>query len=664
MKYTYEDRRAFFYMDRLLDVLMEDEDDISSLMYWAKRNKFYTSFNEKSDGALKQTAYKSFRKKLKQMAIVPAETEENPFYRNLMFLKNFLNLSSEEIAVLEGAFLWKNNKFLKEFTNQRFCCSNLVFDYCAALANTTESTMRMLLQAQNSLCRYSFLIKNSFRFDREYRIGNNICSFLETVFENEEKRKSWLTGSPLCGRLRSKDFEYIPETDFAVNLLKNNQGQKGFNILLYGVAGTGKTSFAQMLAKETGKKLYVVGESNEGESTDNYRLRSLYLKNDFLKNDLQTCLLFDEAEDLFSSSQTKCDKVEINRLLENNEVPVIWTTNRIERMDPAFIRRFSLAIYFKKPPVEVQRKIWQKHLKENSLPHSYRQTMALAKEFSVPPSMISGAAKAAHMVSGDLDTVRNHIEIMQQALNHGFKRKKKEATKEVENEKFNPLLINADIDLAALSEQLKNLGRLNFSLCLYGAPGTGKSAYGRYLAEELKLKVLHKRASDLLGAYVGETEHNIARAFAEAKENKALLIFDEADSFLQDRKYAHRSWEVSSVNEMLTWMESHPYPFICTTNLMDRLDPASLRRFSFKVKYDFLTNEQVREAFKHFFGIAISTTDVSGLDKLTPGDFALVKNKAEILGTSTQFEAVKEMLETEQKLKHNAYGSGIGFRVN
>ena len=143
-----------------------------------------------------------------------------------------------------------------------------------------------------------------------------------------------------------------------------------------------------------------------------------------------------------------------------------------------------------------------------------------------------------------------------------------------------------------------------------------------------------------------------------------MLIFDEADSFLRDRSMALRSWEISSVNEMLTWMESHPYPFICTTNLMDTLDPASLRRFSFKVKYDFLTSEQVQEAFSYFFGMNVTLKQVVGLDKLAPGDFALVKNKAEILGKTSQFEAVREMLETEQKLKHNAYGSGIGFRVN
>ena len=114
---------------------------------------------------------------------------------------------------------------------------------------------------------------------------------------------------------------------------------------------------------------------------------------------------------------------------------------------------------------------------------------------------------------------------------------------------------------------------------------------------------------------------------------------------------------------MLTWMESHPYPFICTTNLMDTLDPASLRRFSFKIKYDFLTPQQVACAFMFFFHVMIDEKDVIGLDKLTPGDFALVKNKAEILGHAHDFYALKEMLETEQTLKQNRSGGRIGFTM-
>jgi transitional endoplasmic reticulum ATPase len=57
-----------------------------------------------------------------------------------------------------------------------------------------------------------------------------------------------------------------------------------------------------------------------------------------------------------------------------------------------------------------------------------------------------------------------------------------------------------------------------------------------------------------------------------------MLIFDEADSLLFDRREAVRSWEVSQVNEMLTWMEQHPLPFCCTTKMMEKFDSASLRR--------------------------------------------------------------------------------------
>ena len=57
---------------------------------------------------------------------------------------------------------------------------------------------------------------------------------------------------------------------------------------------------------------------------------------------------------------------------------------------------------------------------------------------------------------------------------------------------------------------------------------------------------------------------------------------------------------------MLTWMESHPLPFCCTTNLMDRLDPASLRRFTFNVKFDYLDPSGIALACARFFGATFS----------------------------------------------------------
>ena len=96
----------------------------------------------------------------------------------------------------------------------------------------------------------------------------------------------------------------------------------------------------------------------------------------------------------------------------------------------------------------------------------------------------------------------------------------------------------------------------NWSLCLHGAPGTGKSLFARHLADRLGLPVMQKRASDLLSMWVGESEKEIANAFAAARTQGAMLAIDEADSLLADRRGAVRSWEVTQVNEMLTWMET------------------------------------------------------------------------------------------------------------
>ena len=193
-----------------------------------------------------------------------------------------------------------------------------------------------------------------------------------------------------------------------------------------------------------------------------------------------------------------------------------------------------------------------------------------------------------------------------------------------------------------------------FSLCLQGPPGTGKSAFARYLAERLGLEVLQKRTSDLLSPWVGETEQQIAAAFAEARDAQAFLIFDEADSLLGDRRNAHRSWEVSQVNEMLTWMESHPLPFACTTNFGEHLDPATLRRFVFKVRLDYLTPTQIEEAFQAYFFLPAPAG-------LTPGDFAVVHRKAWFLGKHGEPEALSDMLCAECDAKPDRRRP-IGFR--
>ena len=152
----------------------------------------------------------------------------------------------------------------------------------------------------------------------------------------------------------------------------------------------------------------------------------------------------------------------------------------------------------------------------------------------------------------------------------------------------------------------------------------------------------------------------LATWVADARDAGAFLVFDEADSMLADRRFARRSWEVSQVNEMLTWMESHPLPFACTTNFGEHLDPATLRRFVFKIRLGYLAPAQAEAAFRGYFALT-PPAELSALTALTLGDFAVVRRKAEILDRMHEPEALTTMLRDECEAKPSR-PRAIGFR--
>jgi SpoVK/Ycf46/Vps4 family AAA+-type ATPase len=161
-----------------------------------------------------------------------------------------------------------------------------------------------------------------------------------------------------------------------------------------------------------------------------------------------------------------------------------------------------------------------------------------------------------------------------------------------------------------------------------------------------------------MSKYVGETEQNMAAMFREAEGENAVLLLDEADSFLQDRRAAQRGYEVSEVNEMLQGMERFRGIFICTTNLMERIDQAALRRFTFKIEFQPLTRAQRLALFvaEACGGDALGVGKVleqrlAKLDQICIGDFAAVKRQAAILDLAMAPSEFLEQLEAEHRIK-------------
>jgi SpoVK/Ycf46/Vps4 family AAA+-type ATPase len=208
--------------------------------------------------------------------------------------------------------------------------------------------------------------------------------------------------------------------------------------------------------------------------------------------------------------------------------------------------------------------------------------------------------------------------------------------------------------IAALSE------RPTGSLCFWGIPGAGKTQLAEHIAVELDLPILMRSASELLSMWLGETEQQISKMFAEAQNEGALLFLDEADSFLRDRTLARAHWEVTQVNELLQRMERFEGIFIAATNLMDSIDAAAMRRFTWKLEFKALRHEQAWSMFCTESGFDPNTEPeraeefrqaLDAIDDLAPGDFATVKRQAQVLGEKLSPEAWIEQLAAEAKAK-------------
>lgn len=206
-------------------------------------------------------------------------------------------------------------------------------------------------------------------------------------------------------------------------------------------------------------------------------------------------------------------------------------------------------------------------------------------------------------------------------------------------------------------------------ICCYGPPGTGKTAWAAWLAEQLDMPLLLRQGSDLLDPYVGGTERNIAEAFESAKRDNCLLVLDEVDTFLFSREGADRSWERSQVNEMLTQIERFEGLMVVSTNLIEVLDPAALRRFDLKLKFDYLTLPQRLDFAKQqaeILGLPLLSEEdlsqIESLNLLTPGDFAAVARRHQF----SPFQKVQDWLsalqgECEVKPAFSATTRRIGF---
>jgi SpoVK/Ycf46/Vps4 family AAA+-type ATPase len=443
----------------------------------------------------------------------------------------------------------------------------------------------------------------------------------------------------------------------------------GVNVLLYGPPGTGKTELARLMAGQVVGQMYQVSsEDEEGDViSGEQRLRAYQFAQRCLASGEHTVLIFDEAEDVFAQNPFSRSFVNrkgwMNQLLEQNPLPCFWLTNDISCMDNAAIRRFDMVIEVSNVPKAQRARVLQ-NASEAVL--SANDVLNLAAHPELTPAVITRSCDVVNQVfdtesTGNLDTETQQLRqqnvdetmALRLLIDSTLKAQGFDPKSDIPracSDIYYPAFINADVDIESLVNGLKHAG--NARICLYGPPGSGKTAFCQYLAEQLEKPLLFKPASQLLGSYVGQSERLIAKAFAEATVDNAVLLLDEVDSFLQQREKAQQSWQITQVNELLQQMERFNGILLATTNQLPQLDQASLRRFDLIIQFDYLTPEQAMDLLETHciaLNLPMEMTAFQQLQQmvmLTPGDFRAIVRQARFRPLTDADAFVAELQKT------------------
>lgn len=600
---------------------------------------------------------------------------------NIARLKTLVGLSETDCRILEFVVLIHNERLLDEAADNLGQLSSIkLFHTLSVLLEIPEHDIRASLSAQGILAKSGLVsVERSGITTLRAKLDLLSADFADIIFSSEADPVSLLRDTVALGsaaQLSIADYEHITPTLSVLRpYLKRSvtTGRKGVNVFLHGAPGTGKSQLAKALAQELDCELFeVASENSDGDPVNGERrLRAFRAAQSFFAQ-RRALILFDEAEDVFndgdsffgrkSTAQTR--KAWVNRILEENPVPTLWLSNSIHGIDPAFIRRFDMVFELPVPPKKQRERILMDTCSDLLDATSIAR---IAESQSLAPAVVTRSASVVRSIRDEFDST-SAVSAFELLVCNTLEAQGHQPIRKNDPNRlptmYDPLLIHADSDLTQVANGLvqSKSGRL----CLYGPPGTGKTAYGRWLAEQIGIPLIVKRASDLMSMWVGGNEKNIAEAFKQAEQDDALLLIDEVDSFLQDRRGAQQSWEVSAVNEMLTQMESFPGVFIASTNLMEGLDQAALRRFDLKVKFDFLKPKQALELLRRYcVQLSISApspkqrTRLMRMQMLTPGDFAAVIRQSRFRPITSSADLISA-LEAECLLKEGKQSS-IGF---
>lgn len=650
-------------------------------------------FTDDVDGALKALwSHTGVRRKTRILmrglyeamcATYPAAEEPEGIERRLGKLSEMLNLSELEREILTLAYVLDVTTFDWPV---RVNHSNRPLYFAMAL-DRSHAEVLAAMEAGGRLCKFSVL-------DEDWDFGSSVYGGYLMGMETEALEQRFFRRVPTEGALPWAFYGAMAEThgEFLKRLFRANGGKGKLNILLYGAPGTGKTSFARSLVAELGGSLYEVRQGDERKQTMDAtaRMVGIRLCNAQAAMLGNAVMVVDEADELlrdaaggflsffrFDTSHTT-EKGLVNTLLDEMLVPTIWISNvSASHINEAVRRRFDYSIAFQRLNATQREAIWGNTIRKfelgdlipaEKIPDLAMRYATSAGGIATVLENLRKLSPAKAEVDETIDTLmRQHCELMGAPTESKFILAKDYSLEglnirgRIKPDNIVRCARNFFLDVG----QARGIDRPRMNLLLFGPPGSGKTEFVKYLGERVRRRVLVKKASDLLDCYVGGTEMLIRGAFREAEAANAILFFDEIDSLLQDRASAGQHWEVTQVNELLQQMEAFDGMMVAATNLVESLDPAVMRRFTYKLQFDYLDDAGKRHFFRHLFRSDLTAEEdaqLCAIPSLCPGDFRTVRQALFYLGAEVSNADRLDALRAEVAMKPRACAAKpIGF---
>lgn len=507
---------------------------------------------------------------------------------------------------------------------------------------------------------------SGYGLDQRFALRDELIDYLSS----DSATLDALTGSyfSVCPAARLTLGHY-PALDAGIQRIlgRLRSRQPGTHILLYGPPGTGKTQLAHVLADQLGWRLYAVPtQDSDGDPIEHAeRLTAFAQAQRMLGGRSDALLLFDEVEDVMRASDVGRDgktravsfKGWLHEQLEHAPLPTLWVSNSLAGFDEAQLRRYACILEV--PIAGLAARQQTLAALTAGLRLDQATLAALAEREDLSPAELGMAIREAAAMADPERALLDALDTRLRATGRERLRRKHPVPYDLRWIRTEPGL-----------EHIERFRRLDGArLLLSGPSGAGKTAFAAHLARNLDRPLIVKRASDWLSPWVGETEQQIAESFARAERDGAVLLLDEADSFLAARYAQQARWERSQVNEILKQLEAYEGWFCAATNWPDGLDPAVQRRFDFKFAFQWLDETQRRLMVEDYctrLGITrtLSTDALSDaladLRHLLPGDLATLRRRV-AMSDSVSDTDLLAWARAEVALKPEARVRPMGF---